>query len=394
MKRTYLLTLLAALTLVGCSKHKPETVTGPDAWKYDESLPVPIMFGGMDAGMMTKTIVNTTSDLEADKVGVLGLDLSEEQAGWRTTGEYPALKSVLLNNEAASVSGTDGLVEFKEGKKYYPLSGTQTFDFYAYYPRLEAGSGLSCIESNTATSYYQATYTIGDTDILWAKAPKHQFTLSNGNTYHSYNAAYVRKLNEFEPDEQKRKTDWLPRFKFEHKLTALEFILQATPEVAVNLSNANAVISGLTINNTYTQARLVIADKDPTEDNSGKLFTEDRYIGNIKMKDANGSTTFAINMRSGTQNNGNHEIKFGNGLLLVPNPAEKCFKGKLHITLGGVVQDIEFTLTDPNASTGKNFEAGAKYTYTIVVKDPQEIVAYAEMTAWDEYDGGIIDEMN
>ena len=78
--------------------------------------------------------------------------------------------------------------------------------------------------------------------------------------------------------------------------------------------------------------------------------------------------------------------------MLAPNPEGKSFKGRLHIKLSGIIQDIAIELTDPDPfGTGNNFEPGMRYTYTIRVKGPEEIAAFAELKEWSDTDGGLVE---
>ena len=388
MKKAYLLIIAAASVLLSCSKVGPEH-SDPNAWMYDESLPVPIMMNTPGAETMTKSSVEDLSDIK--QIGVFGLDRSENQPGWKSSGSFPNISSILLNNQKATVN-SDGSINFDGETKYYPLSGTNSYDFYAYYPYKEAGSGLSCYDSSTATSYYTVTYSIGNTDILWAKAANDGFTYTEDGQQKviaGYNAAYIRKVtNNTQSDERKK---YLPNFEFKHMLTSLKFKLQATEEDAKGLDAANAVITGLTIKNTFNQATLVVADKAAEANEEGTLKTKDGGdTYSISLKDASGNATFSIKMSDGTLQDGKYVVEFGDGLMLVPNPSKGYFEGKLHIKIGDITQDIDLKFTDPNSEGGKNFDAGYRYTFSIVVKDPEAVEAYATLNSWTDATEGDI----
>ena len=76
MKKTYLLIIAAALAFAGCSKNGPDTPRDPNAWMYDESLPVPILMGNIGAEPMTRAVVN---DIKQITIGIYGLDVSDGQ---------------------------------------------------------------------------------------------------------------------------------------------------------------------------------------------------------------------------------------------------------------------------------------------------------------------------
>lgn len=387
MKKTYLLIIAAVLAFAGCSKVGPEH-SDPNAWMFDESLPVPVLMGDMGAEPMTKAVVESIDNIT---LGIYGLDVSDGQDAWRLSGAYNKsikVNSILVNNEPATV--TDGKVVFTNGTKYYPLNSSNRFNFYAYYPRKSTDTNLKCSDDGT---YFYANYTIGYDDILWDEAEAKDFEYEKDeSTYRisGYNAAYIRKINEHGALDEN-----LPRLELQHKLTALKFKLYATKEAAQALNTAGAVITGLTIDDTYTKGSLIIADKRTTGNQKGKFITDDESIGSIQLRKGTDSKFEISDFRSLPDldiDDNTYTIDFGDELLLAPNPESKSFKGRLHIKLSGIIQDIAIELTDPDLKgLGQNFEAGMRYTYTIKVKGPEEISAFAELKEWSDTDGGFVE---
>lgn len=389
MKKTYLLIIAAALAFAGCSKNGPDTPRDPNAWMYDESLPVPVLMGDMGAEPMTRAVVESIDNIT---IGIYGLDVSDGQDAWTLSGAYnkssEKVNSILINNESATV--TDGKVVFTNGTKYYPLNSNNKFNFYAYYPRKSTSANLKCSDDGT---YFYADYTIGYDDILWDEAEATDFEYEKDeSTYRisGYNAAYIRKINEYGALNEN-----LPKLELQHKLTALKFKLYATKEAAQALNTAGAVITGLTIDDTYTKGSLIIADKRTTGNQKGKFITDEESIGKIALKEG-GDPKFEISDFSSLpdldKDDNTYTIDFGDELLLAPNPESKSFKGRLHIKLSGITQDLPIELTDPDLNgSGQNFEAGMRYTYTIKVKGPEEIAAFAELKEWSDIDGGFVD---
>lgn len=389
MKKTYLLIIAAASVLIGCSKNGPDTPGDPNAWMYDESLPVPVLMGDMGAEPMTKAVID---DINTNiTLGIYGLDVSEDQDAWTFSGAYNKsikVNSILINNEPATV--TDGKVVFTNGTKYYPLNNGNKYNFYAYYPRKSTDTNLKCSDDGT---YFYANYSIGYEDILWDEAEATDFEYNKDGTFYKisgYNAAYIRKVNEYGDLD-----DNLPKLELEHKLTALKFKLHATTEDAEALNNAGAVITGLTIDSTYTKGKLIIADKRTTENQKGLFIPDENSIGSIQLREGNTSKFEISNFSSMIdldKDDDTYTIDFGDELLLAPNPERKRFKGRLHVKLSGIIQDIAIELTDPDPDkSGQNFEEGMRYTYTIKVKGPEEIAAIAELKEWSDTDGGFIE---
>ena len=154
MKKTFLLTIAAVLVCAGCSKETPKQSNDPDAWIYDESLPVPILMGSIGAEPVTKAIVEDLTDIQ---FGIYGLDTRNDQDEWTYGGAYnksEKVYSILLNNEAAKVE-SDGKVVFTTGKKYYPFSSANNYTFYAYYPRKSTDTNLKC---DPEGPYFYANY--------------------------------------------------------------------------------------------------------------------------------------------------------------------------------------------------------------------------------------------
>lgn len=389
MKKTYLLIIAAALAFAGCSKNGPDTPRDPNAWMYDESLPVPILMGNIGAEPMTRAVVN---DIKQITIGIYGLDVSDGQDAWSYGGAYnksTKVNSILLNNEEATVND-DGSVVFANGPMYYPLNSGNEFNFYAYHPRKGTDTNLRCSGDGT---YFYANYNIGYDDILWDEAKATDFEYEKDeSTYRisGYNAAYIRKVNEYGALNEN-----LPKLELEHKLTALKFKLNADIEDAQALTAAGAVITGLSIDETYTKGTLIIADKRTTGNQTGQFIPDDTSIGTIQLRKGTNSK-FEISdfsLLEDLDNDGNtYTIDFGDELLLAPNPEGKSFKGRLHIKLSGIIQDIAIELTDPDPfGTGNNFEPGMRYTYTIRVKGPEEIAAFAELKEWSDTDGGLVE---
>ena len=228
MKKAYLLIIAAALAFAGCSKVGPEH-SDPNAWMYDESLPVPVMLGTPGAEVLTKVGIGN-DDLPTDPVGIFALDKDADSENWGN-----ASPSCLLVNEKATI--VDGNITFDK-TKYYPLESSHNFTFYSYYPFYNQYTKL-------VGSQYKLTYTLSgtkDRDILWAiaEATSIEYRKSDGtiSTVSGYNAAYMRKGGE------------IPKLTYKHLLTALTFKLKSSAEDAEKLEQANATITGLKITDT------------------------------------------------------------------------------------------------------------------------------------------------
>lgn len=386
MKKAYLLIIAAALAFAGCSKVGPEH-SDPNAWMYDESLPVPVMLGTPGAEVLTKVGIGN-DDLPTDPVGIFALDKDADSENWGN-----ASPSCLLVNEKATI--VDGNITFDK-TKYYPLESSHNFTFYSYYPFYNQYTKL-------VGSQYKLTYTLSgtkDRDILWAiaEATSIEYRKSDGtiSTVSGYNAAYMRKGGE------------IPKLTYKHLLTALTFKLKSSAEDAEKLEQANATITGLKITDTYNKVDLIIADQS-NESKSGTLDVSGyEPTGSFVLKsvvDGKATSTYAISMKDGTPYDKDDKIISdqnpeatatyyiadfgeGSGLLLVPKEVSNSnFTGTLELKTydldgeGNKINELTHTLP---LEFKADFEAGKIYNFTILVKAPEEITATAEMTEWGD----------
>ena len=372
MKKAYLIIAVTSI-LIGCSKNGPDTPRDPNAWMYDESLPVPVMMNSVTEAA-TKASVES---LDGITIGVMGLDGREGLPDWKWSGgiEYPQHQGILLNNQEASI--VSGAIQFADGPKYYPIAGSNAYNFYAYHPK----QTISYIDNVVSTTYNY----IGDTDILWADATRDP----------GYNSAYIRGQLELKKEGVISEEEYKaanPNFEFKHKLTYLKFKLQATEENALSLKQAGVTITGMKITNTYNSVKLIIADRN-TPKNNGTVVPNSNTYASISLK-KDGNATFALDINSGTTDDkGNKVLEFGDGLMLLPEPKDNQFTGELTISRGdGVTETIPLTFKDPKfESDGRNFVAGHKYTFSIVLKQLATLQAYASLVGWETDDDEIIE---
>lgn len=374
MKKAYLLIIAAASVLLSCSKVGPEH-SDPNAWMYDESLPVPVMLGTPGAEVLTKVGIGN-NDLPTDALGLYALDISAGSEAWATGSE-----SVLLANESVTIDGKD--VKFKS-TKYYPMVSNHDFTFYSCYPYKVA---------SLTNGQYIATYdlTHKGIDILWAEAAADPYTYTKDDgsnaTVNGFNAAYIRKVN----DSANTSSAYLPNLKYQHMLTALTFGLKVNASDAQKVKEFKVKITGLQITACKT-VQLVIADKN-TPDNAGTLIkgSETRVFF---LTDATSNTnTFSIDITddNNKQDDGAYYTYFGSentGFLLAPEPSDG-FEGILTMTTTDA-NDVT-TIHRLPLKFNAGFEAGKQYNFTILIKAPEEITASAEMTEWGDQEEGTVE---
>lgn len=377
MKNTYLLIIAAALAFAGCSKNGPETPSDPNAWMYDESLPVPVMLGTPGAQVLTKVGIGN-DDLPADAIGIYALDTRADTEAWAAGSA-----SVLIANESAKIEGKD--VKFSS-TKYYPMVSNHNYTFYSCYPYKIA---------SLSNGQYIATYelTHRGTDILWAEAAAEPYTYTKDDagstaTINGFNAAYIRKIN-----KDVTPADWLPNLQYQHMLTALTFGLKVNAEDVEKVKNFKVRITGLQITGCKT-VKLVIADKNDPE-KAGKLIKGDETrVFNLTDAgvESNGNIfNIDITADANMQDDGSYYTGFGSentGLLLAPNP-EDGFSGVLAMTTTDA-KNVTTRHSLPLKFTA-DFDPGKQYHFTILIKAPEEITATAEMTSWEDKGEGIVE---
>ena len=249
--------------MAGCSKQterQPWQADNSDAWKYDESLPVPVQFASQGISITTKGIIEDDSGLEGKSFGIFGLSVQHQEDGTVSPAWNPVNTSqLLLENTEGRLSSGNGNIELPV-EVFYPLSDDMTFSFYGYYP-------YSAEHEWNGNDYY-IRYTaagddLGNIDILYAKEDAERVDGLDG-----FNAGYVRT----NPDR-------LPVLDFAHKTVALDFM-------AVQAGNAqdvsNVTVTGFDIMNAPTVADLYIATITPSKTEAGKLLVMDS--GRVSLK--------------------------------------------------------------------------------------------------------------
>ena len=351
MKFRYLVVFAALAFMASCSNQEnaqPASVPAGDeeAWVYDESLPVPVMFTTPQITVQSKAAVNDMVGLE---VGVFGLDRTGH---W---GEATSENVLMYNTKATVSSRQDRGLTFSP-QVYYPMTNDVNFNFYGYYP-------YSADVAYENSRRYEVTYeNIGTIDILWAKEVANQ--ISDGiNTYEGFNARYVRKA--IDPINN---PNALPSLVFEHLLTGMKFSVRLA-EPAVNIR-----FKGLTLTNIQPNATLRIADYMEPETWEGVVVGEGTP-GTIQLKkDSDGSTDFS------SVGIGTIAASLGATLMLVP---AEFYTAEIYLTVDGEdIAPVPVTLTREGG-----FVKGEMYSMTILIQNPEQVVITSSLTPWTEVEG-------
>lgn len=360
MKFRYLVVFAALAFMASCSKQDGSQVAGgDDAWKYDESLPVPVnlsapqIFVESDLEPKSKAMI-TTNHVRGLDIGIMGLNRDGGDWGMEVNDD------VLICNSKA-VANSQNNFEFKGAEDatvsiYYPMTSNVNFNFYGYYPYDDA--------VQYTDSHYEVTYeNIGDIDILWAKATATQIN-DGQNTYEGFNARYVRKAEDINK----------PSLEFNHLLTALSFRVAS----ADGENHANDItFTGVSLTGMDRNVTLKIASIDGSAENEGVLVTAGNP-GTIPVINTSSQTPqdslFSIGVASGN-NVGN--------LMVMPS---NTYTANVYVTS----KDGQSTVIPVTISReAPGFEKGKRYTVNLLIANPEEVIISSELTEWG--DGGSMD---
>ena len=400
--KKYLFIAAAALVAMAACNKAPQAVdpeselpqSGP-AWLYDQSKPVPILFGGQDvttkaSGMIvnddTTDPANVVSGNFKDiEFGVLGVDLTRLGDANNTDTDKILLAGVVGANKVltdqdvaeggaypGAIAGTT-VVTFPEGQNgsyYYPMFSkndagvTKNYTFFAYRTENEPAEGhadMTFIQNET--TFYKSV-SFGDTDILWAKA---EATPLEDNTT-GFNAAYVRKAME----AGNFYSTYAPKFHFAHLTAAFKFVVKAYNQRAEDTLDGNLSVTGITVRGVYSSATLNI--------NEGTF-----------QATGNPNTDLEVSYEEDPQNpfypkynNGNGTL-FGSPLFTLPT---------IDYGTAGYTPEAVVSLALPNDQTLEvvlpinapqgGFVAGKAYQFNVIINSLEEIQIVTTLADWDE----------
>lgn len=354
MKCISLIGFSMLVIMAGCSKqteHQPWQADNSDAWKYDESLPVPVQFASQGISITTKGIIEDDSGLEGKSFGIFGLSVQHQEDGTVSPAWNPVNTSqLLLENTEGRLSSGNGNIELPV-EVFYPLSDDMTFSFYGYYP-------YSAEHEWNGNDYY-IRYTaagddLGNIDILYAKEDAERVDGLDG-----FNAGYVRT----NPDR-------LPVLDFAHKTVALDFM-------AVQAGNAqdvsNVTVTGFDIMNAPTVADLYIATITPSKTEAGKLLVMDS--GRVSLKKSyDGGRTYTSELNERPHADG----AFLGTFLLAPKADMREYDIEVFFRYdNGLESKAETVLSLPN-----DLAPGTRYTVNLQIWSAESVSMSVDVASW------------
>ena len=340
----------ALMTLAGCQKAAP--AEDVNAWVYDDSEPVPVqMRSTSNLGVSSKAIKD---GLVTGSV-MSGLDIGVICVAEKTSDSTPLTwsadleNSILIDNRSVT-TGDDGSVTFSP-KVYYPFGNQYAYSFYSYYPYTNSDSEAATLSDGA----YSITYSLGNTDILWASSKATDY-----NNVAGFNAAYCRAVK-----KDGKESEYYPKLQYKHLLTALTFRIVGKE---ADIESYDIKVTGLQIKGTSTKATLCVADSNGSD--SGKLTGngDGGSIGFTELSVAPGTTEKDLCT-----------------ILALPSASYSATITLTHTVSGSVqTSTVDFTMGD--ATSGSSYEAGYIYYFTVTINDPEE--ATVVETGLDEWQTG------
>lgn len=348
---------LSAIFMAGCTadvvNYQPSvSEQNFDAWKYDESLPVPIILRAQEMETKASYPINKLADMADQMFGIFAINKKN-----------PELEVLIENNVAQYRHRPNGTSEFMFGTQtghvperyylYYPLDSDKNYTFVAY-----------CCKHSYKTNDEKKTevvlpgYTIKDKrilvdvevarseDVLWGKAE------AEGE---GYNAQYLRKNLDS------------PHLKFTHPTAGLAFTTSLAEGVTLNRQKDSIRVTSVILMGVPKKSRLCVYDCDKENSLEGTFVEDVGNPGNAALLTPGGSNASAPVRTDRTS--------IGNAIFIKPQSEPvKCRVRLTHFsyynnngTWMWVVSahyEFEFTL-DPHQFNEQcvGFEAGKFYRF-------------------------------
>ena len=391
--RTKLIISLGMLTAlaVGCSKELP--TVNENAWIYDESLPVPIQFGSLSTGMVTKAAV-TEENISGNAIGVFAWD---EQKAMETSAKSIFPANGYKRAEVLSTDNEDYRLAFKESgsdekKVYYPMSSEYNYSFYAYHTGTEDIAGVYDEDGYLVNIPFNEPFN----DILWGKCAEKDLPYDdkedgylphlthNDRVIKGFNSRFSRKAAQQGVVEKEK---YYPSIELNHICTAFRFYAKADygmTEDQFNLLNREMKIVSLTIEDVPVSADLVVAST--STDNEGNFINAATGDVQISFEPAPALNETGLTVL----NNAPSEEVIPASTLLSPTDGDRFFlppgdySGKKFV-VGCTLSDSPCTLEFPLTFNGSSvFEAGKCYSFVVIFKALEEVYLKASLSQWEE----------
>ena len=363
--------------MASCSKDiAPVPSPDPDAWMYDETLPVPIRFGASSQPLTKGEAIEGPADMAGKDFGFFAFH--DAMTSWgSTTG------NTFVDNGISGwsqnmigecvVSGDKVQFDFDGGPYYYPQISTDNYTFYGYHARTT--------EVRPSTNSIDVVVEIGHEDILWGKAEAEEFTLGEGVnavTYEGFNARYIRKSTEedLDADGNPDGTARHPFMEFKH-LTSRLSISAKTEKSQYAENNAGkdqVTITKVSVLNTDVKANLRVAHR--TDATAEAVFSKRAHDGKGNIDSGNISVLLTETSQSLCDDFFILPEGENSKVTLQIDFTVDSGEGKTYTTSSVYTLDPEIK-ADGELKGKHGFFPGLHYKYNFIVYTPERVVIEA-----------------
>lgn len=376
-KFRHILMFVATVVMATCCSKGlgKDDIVDPDAWIDDETLPVPVMFASPQVDVVTKagkfSQIGSLNDL------TIGVICVGDQTDWSDT----------QNGTVFNLSETltsEGNLEFSK-TQYYPMSSQDNYSFYAY---RYGGSGRAILNAAKDAYEISSQSNVGYVDILWAKAVANPY-----NSREGFNAAYSRALakdlKSGKIEDEEDYNSYLPKLDFKHALSCIDVKIKYDneDEISEPATMENITVYRFYFTNVYTNIKLTVA-KNGMELDDVVSLNDNAEPGELHFRTGHSDTSpGAMNLNQPITTDA---TSLGYPILVYAGANNDGFEGVLELNVNGVTATISnLKFPAPSGEDHKGYKPNTKYSYTILIKDPQEIkIVKTSLEDFVEYDWG------
>ena len=442
-KLIYIALAAACFSMAGCSNDDAPSIpqTSPDDFESaDGQLVIQLGAESSAQATITRSIVEGTEITALYDLGIFALNRNvlsyspDETTNWETS----ATKNILLWNVIAKgqslnpydpeVNGGKKVYLYKNESEaqsgtasvyYYPMQGSQNYNFYGYFPRQE---GTPAIEGGKAVVNFNNLD--GSEDIIVGFAPvptpvqeSNLYVSVEGNTpqkgtistdINGYNSKYIRKIkyhnwliDQYPAGQTESKKPFVPNIAFKHKTALLYFQVITAGDQAGDPDDP--------YNDREEATRLRVSDLKISMKTTAKLdivastvsWTGAESAVDVQKENTTNGTVWSENKiipQEYNESKSAAQVKddtyMSCGYMLVEpktgtaeSPATYTITLKVHAPSGanGIpeTQDITLTLKAPGSGS---FEAGKSYNVRIALYALQKVLIEGSLAGWQTGD--------
>ena len=429
----YIAFAAACFSMAGCSNDDAPSIpqTSPDDFESaDGQLVIQLGATNEAQAAITRTIVKGDNITELSDLGIFAINRSasltqSDVTNWSTSTTNVLLYNVIAKGQdegpfAPEVHTTGRKIYLYKNQEdannsqptvfYYPMQGSQNYDFFGYFPHSEGTPSYS--NGKIVVNFENLD---GSEDIISGRAPQADdvdegeiYVKLNesdvpekgitGNTLTGYNAKYIRKIkyHNWLIDSKRlseAKKPFVPNIAFEHKASLLYFqVITAKDQAGGNdepyddqTEAKDLKVSNIKIE-TFTKATLTIPDNTVTWNTAAtlpiiKLHEGDTQIWNTVETVQQVTPQVYEATKHNATNIDNSYTPCG---YMMVKPGESSYKISLTVhapSSGSGIpkqQNINLTLNAPHST----FEAGKSYNVRISLYALQKVYLDATLTDW------------